>query len=313
MALPVNKPTLDSKIATDLGNNSTQAITAQVLRNTLNPIVNSTFGLKTIWAGRLYLSFDREGRKDYRYFENYYDPNYFPTVQDPGGALVLNSIFNKYQVTNLGSSLRVDGLSSGTFTNIPATLASTNTGDARQGGGLTFDGTIASGVLTSLSVNNPGIAYADGYLTNTALELQLGITAGGVLPKLKFNLQNTIWVANNSETVSENTWDRGVSNIFVPSIANVFPMAPHVDRSVTGLVLSYTDIYGSEKTAALSHSRISRGYSNSTTVYTTGGEIQPNKPGFYITQAIPSLGAVAGDTFGFGDIEIKVPITNTTI
>ena len=101
--LPVNKTTLDKRIEVNLPiNNGQQLITAQKLQETLTPIVNSTYGLKTIWAGYIYSSFT-SSRGNFQYYENYYDPYYFPPVQDPGGALVLNSLLNKYQVTNLKS------------------------------------------------------------------------------------------------------------------------------------------------------------------------------------------------------------------
>lgn len=304
--LPENKNTLDARIAANLKDNGTQFITAEKLRNTLTPIVNSTYGLKTIWAGYLYSSF-ATGRTDYQYFENYYDPYYFPPVQDPGGALVLNSLANKYQVTNLGSGLRINNLPDGSFTNVSATLLTTNTGNGIYGGGLTFDGTIAGGVLSSLTVNNPGMGYVDGYLTNTALQLNLGGIGGSITPKLKFNILRTIWPADNNASVVAGWWS-SANNVFIPNIANIFPMGP-VNSFPIGIQLTYTDVFGAEYTDTRSLSRISRPYSNSSTLYRTGGNGgYANQPGFVFNQTTQSDGSAQTVDYGQGTLEIKVPI-----
>ena len=304
--LPENKNTLDARIAANLKDNGTQFINAEKLRNTLTPIVNSTYGLKTIWAGHIYSSF-ASARFNYQFYENYYDPYYFPPVQDTS-SIILNSQLNKYQVTNLGSGLRINSLADGSFTNVSATLLTTNTGNGIYGGGLTFDGTITAGSLSSLTVNNPGIGYVDGYLTNTLLQLNLGGIGGSITPKLKFNLQRTIWPGDNNGN-TENGWWGSSNNVFIPNIANIFPMPP-VGNFAIGAQLSYSDISGSTDTLAKSLSRISRAYSESTAAYTTGGNIgNNNKPGFYFAQYCQNNGSSSGSVdSGFGSLEIKVPI-----
>lgn len=304
--LPVNKNTLDKRIEVNLPlNNGQQLITAQKLQETLKPIVNSTFGLKTIWAGHIYTSWT-SGRSNYQYYENYYDPYYFPPVQDPLGALVLNSELNKYQVTSLGSGLRVNSLDTGSFTNVSAVLLTSNINDGIFGGGLTFDGTITGGVLSSLTVNNPGMGYIDGFNVNTALQLNLATIGGGVLPKLKFNLKRTIWPAdNNAGTV--NGWWSNANNVFIPNIENIFPMPP-ISSFPIGLQLSYTDNLGSDRTYQKSLSRISRPYSNSSTLYRTGGNSGfANNPGFLFNNAGLNDNFTSED-FASGFLEIKVPI-----
>lgn len=305
--LPENKNTLDARIAANLKDNGTQFITAEKLRNTLTPIVNSTYGLKTIWAGYIHTSWT-SNRSNYQYYENYYDPYYFPPVQDPGGALVLNSALNKYQVTNLGSGLRINNLPDGSFTNVSATLLSTNTSNGVYGGGLTFDGTITGGVLSSLTVNNPGMSYIDGYLTNTALQLNLGGTGGSITPKLKFNLSRTIWPADNSGGTA-NGWWSNANNVFIPNIANILPPQATGGFPI-GLVLSYSDVYGAGNTAERSTSRISRPYSGSSTLYRTGGDAAgaANNPGFIFNQAVSRDPFDYIPDFGEGILEIKVPI-----
>lgn len=305
--LPVNKNTLDKRIDVNLPiNNGQQLITAQKLQETLTPIVNSTYGLKTIWAGYIYSNFLND-RNDFQYFENYYDPYYFPPVQDPGGALVLNSTLNKYQVTNLGSGLRIGTSDTGSFTNVSATLLSTNTGLGIFGGGLTFDGTITGGVLSSLTVNNPGMGYIDGFNTNTALQLELGKIGLGVLPKLKFNLVRTIWPADPVGQ-SINGWWLNINNVFIPNIANIFPMPP-VAYSSIGFVLSYSDTWGWDNTFSRSTSRISKPVSNSDSLYRTGGTLgYANNPGFMFTQVTSRDTNDSFVDYGQGILEIKVPI-----
>ena len=305
--LPVNKNTLDKRIEVNLPiNNGQQLITAQKLQETLTPIVNSTYGLKTIWAGYIYSSFTG-GRSNYQYYENYYDPYYFPPVQDPLGALTLNSLLNKYQVTDKGSGLRVNTLATGSFTNVSATLLSTNTSNGRFGGGLTFDGTITDGILSSLTVNNPGMGYTDGFSTNTLLQLNLTVIGGGVLPKLKFNMQRTMWPANNAGGFG-NGWWANQNNVFIPNIENIFPMLP-VDQLALGVQLSYSDCNAAESTLVRSSSRLSRAFSNSTTLYKTGGDGgSADQPGFFFGQYCQSDGSAGTLDQGLGSLEIKVPI-----
>ena len=304
--LPENKNTLDARIAANLKDNGTQFITAEKLRNTLTPIVNSTYGLKTIWAGYIYSSFG-SNRINYQYYENYYDPYYFPSVQDPLGALTLNSLLNKYQVTDKGSGLRVNTLADGSFTNVPATLLSTNTSNGRFGGGLTFDGTITAGALSSLTVNNPGIGYIDGYNTTTALQLELDKIGLGVLPKLKFNMQRTMWPANNSAGIG-NGWWASQNNVFIPNIANIFPMPP-IDQLAIGVQFSYSDMAGSGGILSRTSSRLSQAFSNSTTLYRTGGDGgSANNPGFFFGQYCQNDNFSGTLDSGFGSLEIKVPI-----
>ena len=307
--LPVNKNTLDKRIEVNLPiNNGQQLITAQKLQETLTPIVNSTYGLKTIWAGYIYVAFTGTNtRSDFQYTENYYDPYYFPPVQDPSGALVLNSPLNKYQVTDRGSGLRVNNLDNGSFTNVSAELLNTNTGNGVIGGGLTFDGTITSGVLSSLTVNNPGISYRDGSGTNTMLELKLDKIGAGVTPKIKFNMQRTIWPADNTDTQLQD-WHNFSNNVFIPNIANIFPMTPTSNRFVYGVQLSYSDSQGSSYSAIKSSSRVYVPQSNSATLYRTAGDINPNQPGFYFTQVCSSDGVGSTTDEALGAVEIKVPI-----
>jgi hypothetical protein len=191
MALPVNKPTLDSKIATDLANNSTQAITAQVLRNTLNPIVNSTFGLKTIWSGLLRFS-DESGagnKNRFSVWEDYYDPNYLPslnptTLTEP--LINYQQDGNRYKLVNVGA-----GMIPNTYTNISTTLvansATTNL-TWRPPSGLTFDAVVgAGGTVTAIKVNNPGTGYswcgnnAGVAIINQRVELNISATTKAII------------------------------------------------------------------------------------------------------------------------------------
>ena len=304
--LPENKNTLDARIAANLKDNGTQFITAEKLRNTLTPIVNSTYGLKTIWAGVMYLAyFSNARRSDYATNETYYDPYYFPPVQDPGGALTLNSSLNKYQVISKGSGLRVNNLADGSFTNISATLVTSNATEAKYGGGLTFDGTITGGILSSLTVNNPGTGYRDGYAVNTYLELQLDTIGGGVKPQLKFNLYNTVHPANTDST-SANGWITSATNVFIPNIANIFPFPPSPTKWIPNIQINFSDIYSSAYTSYRSLSRGGQAFSNSTSAYSTAGNVTTLKPGFYFSLA--TLWDSGNTSFALINVEIKVPI-----
>jgi hypothetical protein len=305
--LPVNKNTLDKRIEVNLPiNNGQQLITAQKLQETLTPIVNSTYGLKTIWAGNMYLSYATNGsRDDFATNEIYYDPYYFPPVQDPGGALILDSVLNKYQVVSKGSGLRVNNLPDGSFTNISAALVTSNGSEAKYGGGLTFDGTITSGILSGLTVNNPGTGYRAGSTINTYLELQLDVIGGGTKPQLKFNLYNTIYPAN-ATSGNQNGWGTSTTNVFIPNIANIFPFPPAPTRWIPNIQMYFSDIYGGELISGRSLSRGGRALSDNVSTYSTTGNVTTLKPGFYFTPATAWVNGTA--SAGLINVEIKVPI-----
>lgn len=310
MPVPVNKKKLDKNIADNiLLNNGAQFITAQRLQDTLYPIVNSTFGLKTIWAGWIHTGFNASGVRDINnYYENYYDPNYFPPVQDTS-SVVLNSILNKYQVTSIGSGLRVNNLANGTFTNVRAILATTNNVYSKYGTGLTFDGEITSGQLTSLTVNNPGMFYRDGAGVDTRLQLELDQIGSGSPAIIKFNMTNTIWPSSNNGT-NTNGWRVSNNNVFIPNISNSIASSIYLNN-IPGVHMAYNDNYGAGVSPENSNSRVGFAASAASTTCITGGALRPGLPGFAFDHVVDVVTSTI--TEGQGYLEIKVPIINTTI
>jgi len=323
MALPVNKPTLDKTINDNiLLNNNTQFITAKKLQDTLYPIANSTFGMKTIWAGQIRSTRYSGGIESVRTIENYYDPNYFPPVQEPGtnGSVVVGSNLNKYQVTSLGSVLKADnGTDTGEFTNIGVTPVGAFVSSYFYGQGLTFDGYIQGGVLTRLTVNNPGAGYCSNIYRGTqeSVPYAIDVSTGqnGQKPIIEFNLKNTLFPAY--------AWDGNGSlnifNVFIPNINSIFQYInaqPANSKEFSLAVayrapifhLSYSQIYWEAPNVPAIHT-ISSAMSKSNTIYTTIGTINQDKPGFaFLRKTITT-----NDHEIYGFLEIKVPIINTTL
>jgi hypothetical protein len=304
MSLPVNKKKLDSIVGTTLATNGTQAITATVLQNALYPIINSTFGLKTIWTGQIYLDcgWSRtnhpEDRSAWNIRENYYDPNYFAPDNNSNMADPLN----RYIVTNVGSGLLADnGTPNGTFTN----AGTTNLQIMSAGGnGLTFNGIITAGILTSISVNNPGTGYYYGWNSDNIQRVRLNVTNSGNPPEIKFNLTNALNVAYNDTQFYSSNWVRNVFNVFIPNKLTAI-------GGSEGIILAWTDNYGDEKLIENSFSRVDSPVNNVTT-----GDLRSGQSGFSFSIANQKnyTSSNASITTGArGYLEIKVPIINTTI
>lgn len=224
MALPVNKKILDSTIVTNLPiNNGQQLITAEKLQQTLTPIVNSTFGLKTIWAGYMFASInlddvypqpfgsptypintDLENAIGVFVQERYYDPNYFPAL-DPNSLDTSFPITSyqaagcRYKLTNIGATLV-----NGTFYNRPTQIKNTTENTSFVGTGLTFDVLVTGGGVRAIKVNNPGTGYCWGRGTggpsttyasefkSSIVEILLDYTGAGPRPQVTIDLSRVM-------------------------------------------------------------------------------------------------------------------------
>jgi hypothetical protein len=312
MALPVNKPTLDKNINDNiLLNNNTQFITAKKLQDTLYPIVNSTFEMKTIWAGTIYIDAGQgrnaqlADRKGWYATEIYFDPNYFAADNPSNMADPLN----RYIVTNAGSGLLADnGTPNGTFTN--KTVTNLQTVDpAGKGFGLTFNGTITAGVLSSLSVNNPGSGYSYGFESIPSpinpniytSRLRLNVTNSGNAPEIKFNLSNAVSVAYQDTQDYANGWAFNYFNVFIPN------KLQSIGESAS-VILNWTDNFSTVYAIGNSLSRISTASGN-----TTIGDLNRDQPGFFFWVAGQSDNSIVDNKRYRGFLEIKVPIINTTL
>ena len=314
MALPVNKKTLDKNIEDNiLLNNNSQFITAQRLQNTLYPIVNSTYGLKTIWAGRIIIdcgttsSAGATARLGWMVTENYWDPNYF----SPDNPANMTDPLNRYIVTNIGSNLLADnGTPNGPFSNKSVTNLQIGLG----GYGLTFNGTVANGTLSSLSVNTVGAGYSYGvqnipappfpsiYTQRMNLNLSTG-SGGAVLPEIKFNLTNAVTIANTDTQYYQDYWVTNYFNVFIPNKLNAVGTSECIN-------LSWSDAGAFTKSIETSLSRLVPAASDQTI-----GDIRPNISGFAFGISTGRLTNPTAFTTSYanGYLEIKVPIFNTTI
>lgn len=337
MAAPLNKKGLETTVATNLPTQSPgqQLITAAKLRDSLTPIIDSTFTTKTIWSGIINTTSDTTGRKDFSIFENYYDPFYFPPIQSTTSAL-LNPA-NKYMVSSAGTGLLVNvngsNVSTGSFTNIGVTNDSTNTLNV-GGTGLTFNGSILNGslVVSSLVVNNPGTGYASGYGTlipagglgffDTILSLNLPSGTGPNSVKIIFNMTNTVW-PTYINIIQETNFYRNTWSALIPEINNVIgtqrTTTPTVNNIVNFQTAMYTPLHN-RSDSANNMDRASACWVNApnsnTLIYRVGGVsnsgVAPTRatdlPGFNFDIYSEKSTGVGNIKTQNGYLEIKVPV-----
>ena len=338
MAAPLNKKGLETVVATNLPTQSPgqQLITATKLRDSLTPIIDSTFATKTIWSGIINTVSDTTGRKDFSIFENYYDPFYFPPIQSTN-PILLNSA-NKYMVSSAGTGLLVNvngsNVSTGDFTNIGVVNDSTNALNI-GGTGLTFNGSILNGVLviSSLVVNNPGTGYASGYGTlistggivggqgffDTTFSLNLPSGTGTNSVKILFNMTNTVW-PTYINIIQETNYYRNTWSAFIPEINNVIsPQLRFANNIVNFQTAMYTPLHNRSNDVN-DIDRASACWVNDPGTLVTdyqvggviGGGVNPTRatevPGFnFDIYSEKSLGITDVKTQN-GYLEIKVPV-----
>ena len=323
MSLPVNKKTLDTTIDTNLPTQipGEQLITAQKLRETLTPIVNSTFGLKTIWAGLLQFS-DKStsgNQNVFKVYEDYYDPNYLPSLNPTTLDRPLSEYQqdgNRYKLVNVGA-----GMTPNTYTNIASALISNSATTNlawRPPTGLTFDVVVGSGgTVTAFKVNNPGSGYS-----------WCGNNSGAAIVNQKVEIN----ISATTKAIVEIDFSRVLSGYLPTGTDGSYPTIPRNGSNKMSFICNFHIInagsgigYGPN---ILINENISQVPELSDSVYTTSTEglqfqydsVYPYKlyqstgrtlPGYYAT--VP-FNIVSTDFVNYSKwIEVKVPIINTTI
>ena len=334
MALPVNKKTLDTRIDTSLATNTSQAITATVLRNTLTPIVNSTFGLKTIWCGiiRSYDdSADSGNNHTFKVVEDYYDPNYFPslsptTLTSTGGVADYQQVGCRYKLLTVGSAI-----TPGTYYNCSTTITtagSTQTENLTRSGtiwrpasGLTFDILVGSGgTVTGIVVNNPGSGYSwCGNLlgavitpqvvtisseissaTPITIEIDLSRVVSGAFP---YNYNGIISLPYNYNAAAAQV---AVHNFYIKDASSLGVNAPNICISENDSPLTDPNNEATIRSLQFQHdATVGNQYK---TYLKSGAGVDSTIAGYYAV--VPYI----SNTVPYNKyIELKVPIINTTI
>ena len=320
MSLPVNKKTLDTKITTDLANNSTQAITATILRNTLAPIVNSTFGLKTIWSGFVNATFNYGGSGTTQFnnsaifvCEDYYDPNYFPAL-DPNNLDAALASYQaagcRYKLISQGSNLTG---SDGTYT---TSISNPTINSTTPGTGLTFDVKISGGSVIAIKVNNQGTGYCWGrygsslsglasLYTPTEVEIQIPYSGGGSRPKIRIDLSNVINMDMRAGSQNSGSFLYKYLNFFIPSASTTIGYGQNIYLQTIGTTLGMQNPNGRIKSGACD-------FTDTFFIpYPFNSSDVSSTKGYYTTFLEGSAdGSSYNSTF---KLEVKVPIINTTI
>jgi hypothetical protein len=334
MSLPFSKITLDAITIANIPDNNAQLITAEKLRETLDPIVNSTFGLKTIWSGWVNAQTTYSGTALSQYnnsaifiSEDYYDPNYFPAL-DPNNLTSSIPSYQaagcRYKLVNQGSNLTG---SDGTYS---TTIYNNTFNTSAVGVGLTFDVKIVSNSVVAIKVNNPGTGYCWGrygsglsgiasLYTPTIVEIMIGWSGGGNNPRVEIDLSRVI----NMDMRQGGTTTGGVIhkylNFFIPDAGNTIGYGSGISLQATGKTATntiYDDVVaipivlGEQNTG-----RIKTGVcdfnSTFTMQYPLANSVDTTTKGYYTT-FLTGSNQVNSPNNAF-KLEVKVPIINTNI
>jgi hypothetical protein len=339
MSLPVNKKTLDTTIDTNIKANNppNQSITAEVLHDTLIPIVNSTFGLKTIWCGIL-RTFDNytstANKHSFKVVEDYYDPNYFPslsptTLTSAGGVADYQQVGCRYKLLTVGSTI-----TPGTYLNCGTTITTagtTQTEDLTRSGtvwrpasGLTFDILVGSGgTVTGIVVNNSGSGYswcgnAQGVtITPQVITINSGISSATPIT-IEIDLSRVISGAFSNTYNGEISLPYNFSasalalvhNFYIDNASSLGVNAPGICISENDSPLANPDNTGTPYSLNLQHEAGANQYK---TYLKSLIGVNRTVNGYY--GVVPYFNFSAGDIKAIYNkyVELKVPIINTTI
>lgn len=243
MALPVIKQKQKETISSNLKDQDPgeQFITAARLRGALNPIVDATNNMKTIWSGTVRVrtqwykgDYPDNVQCDSRYNaiwvqEDYYDNEYFPALDRgnldrPLEEYTLEGC--RYRIINQGS-----GLPNGFHYNIGTDSLINNQGASQNynanvygGFGLTLNCKVDNGSLTAVQVVNPGSGYCWGRQGSNVTDGQnfhpqdIAINLpGNVKPIIRYDLSrvvNQAFISGYSQTPCTRDGNDYVTNVW---------------------------------------------------------------------------------------------------
>ena len=241
-------PSLQQVINANINDNSNQDISALDVRNTLMDITKSTYALKTIWAGYIYINTrdceQSNSRGEWNIWEQYYDPNYFfpdnSNPVDPNRRLVV--IDNGTNVTQPIGDFVVG-----------------TTSENGGGSGLIVKGRWNGSGFYSLEVVNPGRGYFSR--TNSSFDgnnglpnderIFINLATNGTRPRIKYNVRNTISLVESNVTALsyQEDWAKSVVSLTLVDGFQRF-------NRIWGLQAQWTDIVDASFPSSRSQSRI---------------------------------------------------------
>lgn len=241
-------PSLQKVIDTNINDNTNQEISAKDVRDTLLDITKSTYGLKTIWAGFIYINTrdcdGNDSRGEWNIWQQYYDPNYFfqdhPNPVDPYRRLIV--IDNGTNVTQPIGDFVVG-----------------TTSETGGGTGLTVKGRWNGTGFDSLEVVNPGRGYysrvndywTSGNSSQNDERIFINLSTNGTRPRIRYNVRNTIrLVESNVGALSyEGDWAKSVVSLTLVDGFQRF-------NRIFGLQAQWTDIVNASYPSDRSQSRV---------------------------------------------------------
>lgn len=227
MAQPLSRPGITKLIDTTLKDNTQQYITAARLRSVVNPIVDSTYGMKTIWAGTIDWLARNSGSNDNIDYvvvtENYADTNFIPDNNIPS---ISGGFPGRYSILDGGLNILADnGTGNGTISNaVTTTTPNSPISNASKGMGARFNLVITGGVCTGIEVSNPGTGYSFSYIKDTGsigdyIFPTVPYTSGGRVPTIQFSTFSYFFpptpnrVYYTTDGFVEFTWNVMVDNL----------------------------------------------------------------------------------------------------
>ena len=253
MAQPLSRSAINKLVDATLKDNNQQYITAARLRSVVNPIVDSTYGMKTIWSGTIdwkATGATSSNNVDYLVItENYADTNWIPDINTPS---VSGSYPGRYSIIDGGLNIVADnGTGNGTISNVVTTTTpQAPIANGSKGMGARFDLVITNGVCTGIQTTNPGTGYSFSYIKNSGLIgdyifPNVNFTSGGRVPTIQFSTRSYFFpwrvdgVYLNSDGSMEYGW-----NVMVDTLNTTLPVNRIVNGDSSVIQINYTDKTG---------------------------------------------------------------------
>jgi len=286
MAQSLSRPGITKLIDTTLKDNAQQYITAARLRSVVNPIVDSTYGMKTIWAGTIDWQATNDGANsnvDYVVVtESYADTNFMPDNNVPS---IGGGYSPRYSILDGGLNIVAsNGTGTGTLLDVATTTTPQSPiANGSLGKGARFNLTITNGICTGIQVANPGTGYSSTYLKASGpigdyIFPTVTFTSGGRVPTIQFSTFCFVYpgsanrVVYNSDGTVEFEW-----YVMIDTLNNDLPINRNSFSDSSVVQINYKDRTGPN----VPKIRIAIPSIPGTATYSSPGGLVPGTPSTY--------------------------------
>jgi len=251
MAQSLSRPGITKLIDTTLKDNAQQYITAARLRSVVNPIVDSTYGMKTIWAGTIDWKATGISNDNIDYLvitENYADTNFIPDNNVPSQA---GGYPGRYSILDGGLNIVAsNGTGTGTLLDVATTTTPQSPiANGSLGKGARFNLTITNGICTGIQVANPGTGYSSTFLKTSGLIGDyifptVTFTSGGRVPTIQFSTRSYFYPIRADGVYTSNGLMEFSWNVMVDTINADLPINRNSFTDSSVIQINYKDRTG---------------------------------------------------------------------